>query len=175
MSMGYCSSAPVSLTPPRETKGGAGCAWITASAAMTSDGFVTGLSLAMTRPASIADLARARLSNSPRSTSTRSARLRGGRVLSAFAGISTRRARGGGCETLRCQPHAGLERRQIVPDIRRRLPRRDQRAAMQVERVNHHQIIRKTKILDRQSLGVGEMPGARCDGGVLRVTDGVAG
>ncbi len=59
MSMGYCSSAPVSLTPPRETNGCAGCACNTASAAMASDAFNTGLSLAMTKPASIADLARA--------------------------------------------------------------------------------------------------------------------
>src|SRR4051794_26938262 len=43
---------------------------------MISEGFATGLSLAITRPASIAARARARLSNRPRSTSTTSARLR---------------------------------------------------------------------------------------------------
>src|ERR1019366_9284602 len=45
---------------------------------MPSDGFMTCLSLAVTRPASIAACARARLSNRPRSTSNRSERLRGG-------------------------------------------------------------------------------------------------
>jgi hypothetical protein len=53
---------------------------------MTSDGFVTGLSLATTRPASIAARARARLSNSPRSTSNRSTRLRGVDALLPFFG-----------------------------------------------------------------------------------------
>src|SRR6204780_5911897 len=50
---------------------------------MASDAFSTGWSLAVTRPASIAAWARARLSNSPRSTSNRSARLRGGGMLNS--------------------------------------------------------------------------------------------
>src|SRR5512147_298178 len=51
---------------------------------MVSEGFVTGLSLAMTRPAAMAACARARLSNRPRSTRRTSARLRGGGMVSAF-------------------------------------------------------------------------------------------
>src|SRR5690348_7275026 len=62
---------------------------------MVSDGFTTSLSLATTSPASIAARARARLSNSPRSTRSRSMRLRGedmrgsrGYVLGLFASYS---------------------------------------------------------------------------------------
>src|ERR1700742_4621321 len=88
ISIGYCSSAPVSLTPPRDTNGCAGCACRTASAGIVSEGFATGLSLAVTRPASIAAWARARLSNRPRSTSSRSARLRGVVLLSCLVKFS---------------------------------------------------------------------------------------
>jgi len=75
ISIGYRSSAPESLTPPRETKGCAGRASIAASVATVSEAFVTSLSLAVTKPASIAAWARARLSNRPRSTRSTSARL----------------------------------------------------------------------------------------------------
>src|SRR6202011_2180746 len=81
MGNGYCSSAPASLTPPRDTKGCAGCACKTASAGIASAALRTCLSLAVTSPASIAAWARARLSNRPRSTSNRSARLRAGGPL----------------------------------------------------------------------------------------------
>jgi len=38
--------------------------------------------------------------------------------------------------------------RQIVPEIRGGLPWRYQRAAVQFERMNHHQIIAQSEILD---------------------------
>ena len=149
---GYCSSAPASLTPPRETKGCAGCAWITASAAMPSDGFCTCLSLAMTRPASIAACARARLSNRPRSTSSMSARLRGGGVL-GLAKVNSMPARRG-AEPFGGHAHAGLECGQVVPEVGGRLPWRHQRAAVQIERMNHHQIVGQSEILDGQAVRI---------------------
>ena len=60
----------------------------TASAAMTSDAFATGLPSAITSPASIAARARARLSNRPRSTSSTSTRLRGEVSLALFVSHS---------------------------------------------------------------------------------------
>src|SRR6185312_11375908 len=59
---------------------------------MPSDAFSTGLSLAVTWPASIAARARARLSNRPRSTSNMSARLRrGGTRVSVWTAFNPHR------------------------------------------------------------------------------------
>src|SRR5580692_6695907 len=115
---------------------------------MASEAFSTGWSLAMTRPASIAAWARARLSNSPRSTSNRSARLRGGGTLTSRLPSSTRYARRRGAELGGGEAHAGLEGGQIMPDIRRRLRWRHQRATVQIERMDHHQIVGQSEILD---------------------------
>ncbi len=95
----------------------------------------TGVSLAVTRPASIAARARARLSNRPRSTSSTSDALAGRRLACRDVG----RLRHGAIA--RSRPPAATQASnaaEIVPDIGRRLPRRHQRAAMQIERVDHH-------------------------------------
>ena len=124
-------------------------------------GFHTGLSLAMTRPASIAACARARLSNRPRSTSNRSARLRGGGAHgSRLAKFNPMPARARG-KPLGGHPHAGLESGQVMPDIGGRLPWRHQRAAVQIERMDHHQIVGQSEILDGQSLRIDQAPVAR--------------
>src|SRR5262245_5710059 len=98
---------------------------------MVSDGFTTGLSLATTSPASIAARARARLSNSPRSTRSRSIRLRGEDMLGSSSwradAVSER------AEPLRSHGNAKLERGQVVPDIFWPLAWQHQRCAMQVE------------------------------------------
>src|SRR5689334_19942352 len=119
---------------------------------MTSDGFVTGLSFARTRPASIAARARARLSNRPRSTSTTSARFFGAVAMGASpppSGSWRRRAPFGD------ETHAGFEGGKVVPGIERRQARRDQRGTVDVEPVDDHQIVGEAKILDPQPLGVG--------------------
>ena len=41
-----------------------------------------------------------------------------------------------------------------MPDIRGRLPWRHQRAAVQIERMNHHEIVAQAEILDGQSVSV---------------------
>src|SRR5215475_9028715 len=112
---------------------------------MTSEALDTGRSLAMTRPASIAARARARLSNRPRSTSTTSARLREVLLLPCFATISP--FFGG-------EADACFERGEVVPDVRRSCLRQHQRRAVQVERMDHHQIIRQAEILNGQSVAV---------------------
>ena len=70
-----CSSAPASLTPPRETQG---CAGVGLDRRVRRDRRPTAsrpaLPSAITRPAAIAACARARLSKKPRSTNSRSAR-----------------------------------------------------------------------------------------------------
>ena len=102
----------------------------------------TGLPSAITRPASIAARARARLSNRPRSTSSTSARLRGEVSLSlllakvnsflplARPAASTTQASN---EVRSCQMIGG------------RLPRRHQSSTVQIERVDHHQIVGQPK------------------------------
>src|SRR3984957_17680928 len=144
--MGYCSSAPASLTPPRETKGWAGCACNAASSENVSEALSTGLSLAETRPASIAARARARLSNKPRSTSRRSMRLRGEAMLS-------------GSEPRRRQGDANLERGQVVPDVDGLFARQHQRCAMKIERVDHHEIVVLSEIFNGQPVGIDQAAG----------------
>src|SRR5580704_7848830 len=139
--MGYYSSAPASLTPPRETKGWAGCACNAASAGNVSEALSTSLSLAETRPASIAARARARLSNNPRSTSKRSMRLRGEAMLS-------------GNEPRGRQGDANFERGQVVPDVDRLFAWQNQRCAMEVERVDHHEIVVLAEIFNGQPVGI---------------------
>ena len=105
-----------------------------------------------TSPASIAARARARLSNRPRSTSSTSARLRGARVRSRLfvkalnpicrAPRSAARRTQASNEVRSCQISAGAIRR------------RHQWAAMQVERVDHHEIVGQSKILHGKSLRV---------------------
>src|ERR1700754_1360533 len=112
---------------------------------MTSEALDTGRSLAMTSPASIAARARALLSNRPRSTSTTSARLREMLLLPCFATISL--LFGG-------EADACLESCEVVPDVRRPCLRQDQRRAVQVERMDHHQIIRQAEILNGQFVAV---------------------
>ena len=63
-----------------------------------------------------------------------------------FAGGAIRRKR-----------DAGLERGEIVPDIRRPLPRRHQSSTMQIERVDHHEIVGQAEIFHRQSVIVDQM------------------
>src|SRR5690349_2873251 len=113
---------------------------------MTSEGFTIGLSLATTSPASIAARARARLSNSPRSTSSRSMRF-----LAADMVSSSRWAR-------RSAPgrhaNANFERGQVMPDVGGLFARDDQRRAVQFERMDHHQVVMVAEILDRQPVGV---------------------
>src|SRR5690348_12851434 len=70
------SSACASFTPPRDTQAKAGSAAISASRAISSEGFRTGAPSAVTRPAAMAAWALARLSNRPRATRRRSARSR---------------------------------------------------------------------------------------------------
>src|SRR5207302_8122355 len=94
---------------------------------------MTVLSLAVTRPASMAARARARLSNRPRSTSKISARLQGGDML-----IHLSLTRG---ESRGFQANARLECGQIMPDVLRRPLWRHQCAAMPMERVYHHQVV----------------------------------
>src|ERR1700759_3299114 len=98
---------------------------------MVSDGFTTGLSLATTRPASIAARARARLSNSPRSTNNRSIRLRGEDIAGLFI-LAARR------EPLRRYGNAKLERGQVVPDIVWSCTRQHERRPVDVEAMHHH-------------------------------------
>src|SRR5579864_8719559 len=149
MSIGYCSSASESLTPPRETKGWAGSALSAASAAMVSEAFSTCLSFAETSPASIAARARARLSNSPRSTSKRSMRLRGEGIVQPVG------LRSFGVEPFGGEPDARLERGQIPPDISRPLTWQHERPAVEIERMNHHQIVVVAEIFNGQSVGIG--------------------
>src|SRR5258708_3964330 len=132
ISIGYCSSAPASLTPPRETKGCAGCADSTASAAMTSEAFAITLPSAVTPPAPLAARARARLSSRPRSTSSTSTRLRGEVLLSLLSATFNSFAGG----AIRHQTDAGLERTEIVPDVRGHLARRHQGGTVQIERMD---------------------------------------
>src|SRR5882757_3778926 len=153
ISIGYCSSAPMSLTPPRDTKGCAGCADRVASAAMTSDAFATCLPSAVTPPASIAARARARLSNSPRSTSSTSARLRG-EVPFSLLSVTVSSLAGG---AFRHKAHTRLKRGEIMPDIRRCPSRHHERVTMQIERVDHHQIIRQAEILHRESVAIDQL------------------
>src|SRR6185437_6807577 len=98
---------------------------------MISDGFRMGLSLATTRPASIAARARARLSNRPRSTRSRSMRLPGEDMLRSCFLI-------GASAPFGCHAYAKFERGQVVPDVLRLRARQDQRHAMQLERMDHH-------------------------------------
>src|ERR1700726_3282836 len=63
----------------------------------------------------------------------------------------------------RREPHAGLERDQIMPHIGRRVGRYHQRTTVNVERVNHHQIIDQAEILNGQPLGVDQAPVAGND------------
>src|SRR6202171_5966860 len=109
---------------------------------MVSDAFSTGFPSAVTPPASIAARARARLSNRPRSTSTTSARVRGGVSLLFLVNLKLDLPRGPAGR----QTNTGLEQGEIVPDISGRLVRRHQWAAMQIERVDHHEIIRPAEI-----------------------------
>src|SRR5450631_3489036 len=118
---------------------------------MVSEGFVTSLSLAMTRPAAMAACARARLSNRPRSTSRTSARLRGGGMDSA---LFERALASGSIEPLGGRADAGLERREIIPQIQRRQARRHQRALVEVERVDQHQIVGQGEIFYCQPLRI---------------------
>ena len=53
---------------------------------------------------------------------------------------------------------ARLERGQIMPDIGGRLARRHQRAAVEIERMDHHQIIAQAEILDDEPLRIGQDP-----------------
>src|SRR5277367_645838 len=145
--MGYCSSAPASLTPPRETKGWAGCACSAASGENVSEALSTGLLLAETRPASIAARARARLSNSPRSTSRRSMRF-------LEDGMLCPRRRHG---------DADLERGQVVPDVDRLLARQHEWRAIEIERVDHHEIVGMAEIFNGQPVGIDEVPSLRRD------------
>src|SRR5215210_422078 len=151
ISIGYCSSAPESLTPPRETKGWAGWACNTASATMVSEGFVTVLPLSVTRPASMAARARARLSNRPRSTSKTSARLREGDMMVSSMAEFNALPPGAQPQAVRRDADAAFERGQITPDIGRRLPRHDQRAAVQIQRMYDHQVVAQGEILNHQS------------------------
>ena len=70
------SSAAASFTPPRDTQGCAGVGLQHASDAISVRGLAHRAPSAVTRPASIAACALARLSNRPRSTRRRSARRR---------------------------------------------------------------------------------------------------
>ena len=120
---------------------------------MPSDGFWTCLSLAVTRPASIAACARARLSNRPRSTSSMSARLRGGGCASLGQGQLD--ARAGAAPSRSAAMRTQVSKRgQVMPEIGGRLPWRHQRAAVQLERMNHHQIVAQSEILDGQAVGI---------------------
>src|SRR5665647_1598117 len=59
------------------------------------------------------------------------------------------------------QAYAGLESSEIMPDVGRLPPRRYQRAAMQIERMHHHQIVAQPEILHRQSGRVDQTSVAR--------------
>ena len=52
--------------------------------------------------------------------------------------------------------YASLEGGQVMPEIRGRLSWRYQRAAVQLERMNHHQIVAQSEILDGQAVSIGQ-------------------
>src|ERR1700756_2991256 len=110
---------------------------------MVSEGFAILLSLATTRPASMAARARARLSNRPRSTSNVSMRLRGADMFQPQLGPV-------GAKPLGRKPHACLERGEVAPDVRRLLPRRRQRRAITLESMDQHEIVTEAEIFNRQ-------------------------
>ena len=127
----------------RHGNGCAGCACNTASVAMFSEALATGLSLAC-------DKTRLDRGLGARPAFEQAAFDQEQIGALAGSGHDSAAPRRGGL--FGRHPHAGLERRQIVPDIRRFLFGRQQGAAMKIERVHHHQIVVQTKILDRQSV-----------------------
>ena len=58
--------------------------------------------------------------------------------------------------TLPGDADADLERGEIVPDVVGPFARQHQRRAMQIERMDHHQVVGVAEILDRQSVGINE-------------------
>ena len=77
-------------------------------------------------------------------------------------------------EPLGRHAHAGLERAQVL-HVRWILPWLDQRAAVQIERMNHHQVVAQPEILDRQALRVDQASVARGHLGELTHAIGIAG
>src|SRR5690242_21962884 len=114
------------------------------------------MSLATTRPASIAARARARLSNSPRSTRSTSMRLPEGDMLRSW--LSS-----GASAPFASHAYANFERGQVLPDISGLCPRQNQRHPMEFELMDHHQIAGVAEIFNGQTVAIDQPAVASLD------------
>ena len=75
---------------------------------------------------------------------------------------------------LRGQTHARLERGQIVPDVFGRLSRYEQWAAMQIERVDHHEIVGEAEVFNVEFFRVDHVVAVTLNGGKPRDAVGIS-